>query len=504
MKKYLLLIIVALLTPIIAYAEPIHLTQSIIDEVVSTNNVTYDNYKITFFVDNSSNSGLMLNGGEYILDEDIDLHKANIDTTTDSLVLNLNGHKITNELDSITGYRQYSTVGGAYYAYDLTINGPGEIYYSPYSSSDMRALISYGKNWTINDVTVYGYGKYMPIDGKEGDVRINNSHLTWGFQNWGGNIYIENSILGDDPTNNIYNKLEATIVYVNNSTLYSGTSDALAWDEHNGSIGKLTVTNSKIIGRDWHNGVRICSKGEVVIENSELVGLDGLYIQEPVTISLADVHLLSSDNTRYHNSIGVTYDTTLEMEELFATFLKEGYIYWKDPVYELYNGNYFLGKDDMWIIKAQQEYTSEDSTYVIPEENEIIIKVLGYKYLLEGLKINGTVLSDDLYEVLDNTTNTNEISIKLNPDYLKTLGEDNYQVEVVFANGSSTSKLSVKDIEVDENPTIQEEIKGEEETVEEKKNPKTGLFNYMILLLPLAIVGIVYLVISKKTYFKGM
>ena len=500
MKKYLFLLLLLLVTPVVAYAEPIHLTQSIIDEVVSTNNAIYNEYQISFIVDNNANSGLMLNGGEYILDEDIDLHKANIDTTTDSLIINLNGHKITNELDSITGYRQYSTIGGSSTCiYDLTINGPGEIYYSSYgNNTDQRALISYGKNWTINDVTVYGYGKYMPFDGQEGDVRINNSHLTWGYQDWGGNIYIENSILGDDTTNGIYNKLEAPIAYVNNSTLYSGTSDALAWDEHNGSIGKLTVTNSKIIGRDWHNGVRICSKGEVVIENSELVGLNGLYIQEPVTISLADVHLLSSDNTRYHNSIGVTYDTTLEMEELFATFLKEGYIYWKDPVYELYNGSYFLGKDDIWIIKAQEDYTNDDTEYVIPEENEVIIKVSGYKFLFEDLKIGNEEIPDTNYEVLD--SDDNELIIKLSNDYLKTLEINNYDVEVVFANGTSTSKLNVVDIDVDENPTTPsetEEVKGEVE------NPKTGLTSYTYLLLIALVFGISAILVSKKSFFKS-
>jgi len=119
--------------------------------------------------------------------------------------------------------------------------------------------------------------------------------------------------------------------------------------------------------------------------------------------------------------------------------------------------------------------------------------------LLETIEINGQILSPDEYEVIviDNKT----VGIKIDQDYLRGLDVGDYKIKVTFVNGEAESKLNVKDGDPNkpkEEKDNKEDVKGEVE------NPKTGLFNYLLLLIPLAIAGIIYIKVRKNTIYKNI
>ena len=257
---------------------------------------------------------------------------------------------------------------------------------------------------------------------------------------------------------------------------------------------KGIIKNSKISGK---NAALWLEKNcEVTVENTELIGLQyaALYVIENPKLTMSDVYLHNEGSVNDYQVISGYVDND-NVVDYFNQFVKEGYIYWKDPEYK--NGDTYSSSNkgmqnhNLWIIKQQQEYENEDNTYVIPEDNEIIIKVSGYKVLLEDIMINGEVVPNTNYEILD--SDDNEVIIKLSSDYLKTLEANEYDVEVVFVNGSSKSKLTIQDAEV----------KNEEETPVIVVNPKTALKSYTYLLVIAIIAGITAIIIGKKSYFKS-
>ena len=81
MKKVKYLLLFLFLIPTVVLAEPIHLTQAAIEECFANEGVYNETYKITFKLETFV-SGFFFSGGEYILDEDIDVHSAHIASET--------------------------------------------------------------------------------------------------------------------------------------------------------------------------------------------------------------------------------------------------------------------------------------------------------------------------------------------------------------------------------------------------------------------------------------
>ena len=526
--KYLLIIATLLITPIVAKAEPIHLTQAALEECFANEGVYNEKYKMTFKLETFV-SGFFLSGEEYILDEDIDVHKAHLAGGPDGTVVNMNGHKITSQLDKyspVPGYLSVAPpVGCSEADCDLTLNGPGRV--ESFSASSNAVLMEGGKI-TVNDVDLFGCVR-TNYQGNPNDIHVtvNNSQIHGRFELWNSIATIKNTKVNMDfawENQCLGCNLTLDNVDLGYDDLSNNNVNGIYISEEDGYVPEVKISNSRIKAGSDHTAVSI-GQANVSINNSYLTTQKGYVVttnHANANLLLRDTHLeITNPFPTYYRIFNLSrYHNLNTVEEVFNSIIPSDYIYYDNPSFQTqtqsFNGEeyilHYLANTDIWIIKPTEPTVeigdANDTTYVIPEENEIIIKVLGYKFLFNGLKINGTELPTDNYQVLDDGLVSNEVTIKLNNDYLKTLGVDDYQVEVLFANGSANATLSVKDIEVDETPTIQEEVKGEEETVEdkkeEKKNPKTGLFNYMILLVPLAIVGIVYIVISKKTYFKGM
>ena len=164
-------------------------------------------------------------------------------------------------------------------------------------------------------------------------------------------------------------------------------------------------------------------------------------------------------------------------------------MYYADPVFGTESaGRFYLDNSDIWIIKKQDNYNTDELIYKIPEDNDVIINVSGNKALLLDLRIAGELIPTSNYELLDN--NNGIVSIKLNNDYLKTLNVDNYDVEVRFANGSATTVLNV----IDNTP----EVKGVE-----TNNPQTGdNIIELMMLLSISLMGLTVIKLNYKKSFK--
>ena len=505
MKKLKYILLVLFIIPIVALAEPIHLNQDAINEIFSTPNVLNETYEV-LYNNQVLPKGLDFRGGEYILDGDIDLHNSNIISTTGTITFNLNGHNITNEQLDDNNRLFYPTIGNdGTIEYDVTINGPGTIKYNTYISAPKSAIMLYGGTLRVNNATIEGIIKTQANSSLNFDytkVYLNNTIVTDGLEIWGGELYIDGCTINQSDGN--FSTIRSDNTSIINTTITSPTAHGF-YLKPNGDHGVAVIKNSSISAKE--DAIWIQKYVDLTIENTFLSGFSGLYIQGDPKITLSDIHYKADPNLvnpEYAKMIIVPKSsndvagvTSENIKAFFERYLKEGYIYWNnlDFIDDTVYNNLKVGRDEGWIIKQQEEYEAEEQTYEIPEDNEVIIKVSGYKFLFEKLIINDQEVPDTDYEILD-TDGDKDVSIKIKNDYLKTLEANKYDIEVVFTNGSATTTLNV----VDEEPVSNEvpEVKGEVE------NPKTGLFNYMILLLPLAIVGIVYIVISKKTYFKGM
>ena len=495
MKKMRYLLLLILFIPIVVLAEPIHLTQADIEEAFTNRGTEIQNTGIKFVFDYYS-TGFVLSREEYILDEDIDLHKGFMTpATSDLVVINLNGHSINQNLDVYSGKNTTCTIRDLWETtavVNMTINGPGTIGRAQNVSTNNVNV--HGGTVTFNNVDVKGTVRASNNNALS-VINFNNSNLEGRFEMWHSDLNIDGGKFGYDE-NSVYNSLYGSNAVINNATIDVINNNGLDIQSDSGVYSKATITNSTISGGP--DSIYITNGCELKLYNSELIGDSvggwyNIYLGGTPTIELADVHMYTKREINGPHVMQIQGDDGTAPEDAFARFLKEGYIYYNNPTYASGSSYSAMVNKEIWIIKQQEEYEAEEQTYEIPEDNEVIIKVSGYKFLFEKLIINNEEVPDTDYEILD-TDGDKDVSIKIKNDYLKTLEANKYDIEVVFTNGSATTTLNV----VDEEPVSNEvpEVKGEEE------NPKTGVHNYLILLIPIVVLGIVYLYTIKKTLFK--
>ena len=518
MKKLKYLILMLFIIPTVVLAEPIHLTQAAIEECFANEGVYNETYKMTFKLEYAI-SGFFLYGDEYIIDEDLSLHKAHFGAENNTVVVNLDGHTISSLLDKYSPVPGYLSVAppvacGAD-GCDMTFNGPGKI--DPSETGFSNAVLNENGKITFNNLEIVGNIKaadYSTNVDLGNEYVLNNVNLSGRFEIWNSKItinggrfnylaeYSENQIIGSTAIikNATLGTLRSNGIYINDDTGSQYSS---------GKKSDVLIDNCNITG-----GTAVISygsTGNLLIENSELwangtlgAGYYGLslYTSDP-HIQMADVHIHTDRTDWPYPTITGSSSVSMSEEEYFNALVKPGYIYWKDPVFEKQDyeatqyteayTSFRLTNTDIWIIKQQEEYEAEEQTYEIPEDNEVIIKVSGYKFLFEKLIINDQEVPDTDYEILD-TDGDKDVSIKIKNDYLKTLEANKYDIEVEFTNGSATTTLNVVDAEPISNEVP--EVKGEVD------NPKTGLTSYTYLLAIALIFGVAAILVGKKSYFK--
>ena len=498
MKKVKYLLLFLFLIPTVVLAEPIHLTQAAIEECFANEGVYNETYKITFKLETFV-SGFFFSGGEYILDEDIDVHSAHIASENNALVLNMNGHTITSALPKYytTSRNVYliSPVGCFDSACDITINGPGLIDNSGLTNNSI--LMEAGKI-KVNNVDLIGNVRSNYRNNPDDIlININTSNINGRFELYNSTATFKNTKF--NTTKSSENQCLGCKLNLDNADVgyedFTATSHVygIYITDSFGYIPEVSISNSTIRANGSAYPI-LLSKGKISIDNSYLYSQKGsafFSASSDNEVTIWDTHLKTIEPYPDYRRVLIlsNYNSFTDQDEALKSIIPDDYMYYADPVFGTESaGRFYLDNSDIWIIKKQDNYNTDELIYKIPEDNDVIINVSGNKALLLDLRIAGELIPTSNYELLDN--NNGIVSIKLNNDYLKTLNVDNYDVEVRFANGSATTVLNV----IDNTP----EVKGVE-----TNNPQTGdNIIELLMLLSISLMGLTVIKLNYKKSFK--
>ncbi len=137
-------------------------------------------------------------------------------------------------------------------------------------------------------------------------------------------------------------------------------------------------------------------------------------------------------------------------------------------------------KDNRYNVQPGQSKGNVETDY---EEN-IDIDSLSYFFVMS-------------FEASIKEVNSAEIKISTEGStFLKINTPNGESVEQQFVNVPAV--LTTDYVEPEKTP----EVKGEEEVVETTENPKTGIFNTLLLLIPILLFGLGYYLVMKKNIFK--
>ena len=137
-------------------------------------------------------------------------------------------------------------------------------------------------------------------------------------------------------------------------------------------------------------------------------------------------------------------------------------------------------KDNRYNVQPGPNKGNVETDY----ENQVSMDYMNYYFLMS-------------FEASAKEINSAEIKISTEgSSFLTSTGPEGELVEQQFVDVPAV--LTTDYVEPEKTP----EVKGEEEVVETTENPKTGIFNTLLLIIPILLFGLGYYLVMKKNIFK--